>query len=232
MTNAWYKIFWKLREKWVYLRFLALGRFQRKIFCIGRNKTGTTSLMVAMRELGYKLGHQPTAELLIHEYAAKNWKPITDYCKTAQAFQDAPFSWPNTWRELAKAYPNAKFILTCREDEKWYSSITNAHSKLFADGKRIPTKQDLQNAKYRYKGYFWEMIRAVYATPEDDPYNKEMFIYNYKTHNAAVKEYFAGNPNFLAIDVSESDSYQRLCTFLNKKPIGVAFPHMNKTADS
>jgi hypothetical protein len=121
--------------------------------------------------------------------------------------------------------------LTYRNEESWYNSITRFHSKLFADGRRIPTKEDLKNANYRYKGFVWDTNRAVYNSPENDPYNKEMLISNYSKHNKDVLDYFKNNPNFLAIDVSKPGSYQNLCEFLGHKPLHKEFPHLNKTSD-
>lgn len=200
-----------------------------KIFCIGRNKTGTTSLEKALRDLGYKMGNVPKGERLLKDYEKSDFGPIVKFCKTAQAFQDAPFSWPYTWLVLFEHFPNAKFILTVRDEEEWYKSITSYHSKLFSGGKRVPTMKDLQNAKYRYKGFVWDASRAVWKTPEDDVYNKEMFIENYKRHNEDVLHFFKDKPNFISLNVSQKGSYLQLCEFLNKKPLYGDFPHLNKT---
>ena len=40
----------------IYSKFMPASR--QKIFCIGMNKTGTTSLETAFTDLGYKLGNQ------------------------------------------------------------------------------------------------------------------------------------------------------------------------------
>lgn len=204
----------------------------QKVFCIGKNKTGTTSLEYVLKELGFKLGDLPSAEALFEAYAKQNWKPIIAFCGTAQAFQDVPFSWPDTWKELVRVYPDAKFILTYRDEEAWYRSLTSFHSKHFADGKRIPTKQDLQNATYRYKGFAWEVNRMLYNTPEEDPYHRETLIKHYNDYNNEILAFFRNNSNFIAIDVSMPDSYQRLCRFLNKEPVRADFPHLKKTNTS
>ena len=67
-----------------------------KIFCIGLSKTGSTSLERALKDLGYRLGDQHQGELLLPVYAARNFRPIVEFCLTADAFQDAPFSFPFT----------------------------------------------------------------------------------------------------------------------------------------
>src|SRR5690606_39066036 len=122
-----------------------------KIFCIGQNKTGTTSLQKFFEDHGYKVGDQPTAELLIDDYIARNWKPILKYCETAEVFQDIPFSNDYLYVLLDFYFPNAKFILSERDNaDQWYNSITKFHTKLFGKNGNVPTKEDLQNGNYRY----------------------------------------------------------------------------------
>lgn len=76
-----------------------------KYFCIGRNKTGTTSLKRAFEDLGYPVGNQRKAEILTSQYYFDgNFEPIINYCKTAQIFQDVPFSYPEIYKHLDKAY--------------------------------------------------------------------------------------------------------------------------------
>ena len=200
-----------------------------KIFCIGRNKTGTTSLEKALIDFGYKMGNQPTAEMLTRNYANADWDPIIKYCKTADAFQDVPFSWPFTWLIVHHHFPDAKYILTVRDSQIWYKSIVKFHSKLFSEGKRVPTKEDLINANYRYKGFMWEANRAVWKTPEDDIYNEQLLIKNYENHNDAVRHFFKNRTNFLEIDLSDDDSYLKLSEFLQEKPLYEKFPHLNIT---
>ena len=116
-----------------------------KFFCIGRNKTGTTSLKRAFEDLGYPVGNQRKAEILAGKYYfEEKFQPIVDYCKTAQVFQDVPFSYPETYKHLDKAYPGSKFILTLRDSpEQWYRSITRFHAKMFGKEGRVPTVEDL-----------------------------------------------------------------------------------------
>ncbi len=87
-------------------------RNKQKIFCIGRNTTGTTSFAKAMMKLGFVVGNQRKAEMLFYEYTAGNSDPIIKYCKTAQVFQDFPFSVTDTYKHLDKAFPGSKFVLT------------------------------------------------------------------------------------------------------------------------
>ena len=202
---------------------------KEKIFCIGRNKTGTTSIEQVFKEFGYKVGSQAKAESLIHDYINGNWKPIIKYCRNAETFQDTPFSWPYTWLIMHEHFPKAKFILTVRDSEAWYQSQTRFHSKQFADGKRLPTKEDLMMAEYRYPGFIFDLITKVWKSPENDLYNKDRFIRNYERHNEDVRHFFKDKENFIEINVSDPDSYIKLCNFLGKDPIHDKFPHLNKS---
>ena len=207
-----------------------LKKQKNKVFCIGRNKTGTTSLEKALRELGFKMGDQSRAEWLLPYYRERNFSPIIDFCRTADAFQDAPFSYPYTFIALYQAFPDAKFILSVRNtDEEWYQSVLRFQSKNIGKNGALPTAEDLKNATYRYKGFMWEMFQALYQTPENDPYNKETLIAHYNFHNQMARDFFRDKPNFLEINVSEEGTYQKLCGFLNVRPVRQEFPWENKS---
>ena len=50
------------------------GEKNKKIFVIGSNKTGTTSLGAALKNLGFRLGNQLEAEMLIDDWAHRDVK--------------------------------------------------------------------------------------------------------------------------------------------------------------
>ncbi len=155
-----------------------------KIFCIGRNKTGTTSFKKAFQDLGFSVGNQRKAEKLLREYKVQNFNPIIDYCKTAQVFQDFPFSFPKTYKHLDQAFPHAKFVLTIRDSpEQGYHSYLRHQTKLFGKDGNLPTIEDLKNAPYVWKGWSWE-IKNIYRniTSNQEIYEKERYIQNYINH--------------------------------------------------
>lgn len=215
-------------------RFLYLTEVKgkQKIFCIGQNKTGTTSLKKTFEDLGFVVGNQRKAEQLLPAYKNKDFSSIIAYCKTGRVFQDFPFSFAETYRHLDKAYPNSKFILSVRNNpEQWYKSLTKFHSKNNVNG-TLPNKQDLQNSEYVWKGWMWEIMRLNYDTPEDDLYNKEILMKRYIDYNAAVIDYFKERPNdLLVINLAEEGAYQKFCKFLNLKTNRTDFPWENKTSN-
>ena len=205
---------------------------RKKVFCIGRNKTGTTSLNMALKELGYKMGNQPKAELLLDDYVSRDFSKIIRYCRSAEAFQDIPFSLPYTFMFLDQAYPNSKFILSIRDSsEQWYDSLVKFHSGKFGQNGNVPSANDLKKARYREPGFMWKSNRAIYDSPQSDPYNKQILIEHYEQYNQAVVKYFTSKSNLLVINLSNPDSYHRMCAFLGLKPKRDKFPWENKTAD-
>lgn len=225
-----YRVIRILKNNYNWLR-LIIKKDKTKIFCVGRNKTGTTSLKVAMENLGYVVGNQRSGELLFDNWKKGNYSPIINFCHTAQFFQDIPFSFPGTYKILDKAYPKSKFILTIRDSpEQWFESLTRFHSKLWGKNGRIPTKEDLKNASYISKGRQWSIHKALYNAIEEEPYNKKILIEHYTNHNQEIIEYFTNRPqDLLILNVSEKGAYKKLTRFLGVQDNGDEFPWENKT---
>lgn len=219
----------------IFIRFLKpqkqnlLENNHKKIFCIGRNKTGTSSLKVFFENFDFRVGNQQKAERLFPYLAKGNLEPIIDYCKTAQVFQDCPFSYPYTYQHLDKAFPDSLFILSIRDSpEQWYHSLINFRIKHFGF---LPKKQDLKNANYAYKGYLWDTHQYLYNIKETDIFNEEILKNHYLRYNREVIEYFEGRENLIVINVSQKKDFARLCNFLGlttQKKMD-SFPWENKT---
>jgi hypothetical protein len=204
-----------------------------KIFGVGANKTGTTSLTKAMQELGYKVGVEKVAKQYLKSWAKRDFVEIIKFCKTANFFQDEPFSLPYTFIALDQAFPNSKFILTVRDTpEQWYNSVVSYMSKKYGKNGNIPTKEDLQKDHYIKKGFLWETTNLIREVDENDIYNKESVIARYNFHNESVKEYFRHRPkDLLLLNVAEKGAYKKLCDFLGKNAKHNDFPHLNKTSE-
>ncbi|MEY8767069.1 sulfotransferase [Francisella philomiragia] len=203
-----------------------------KYFCIGRNKTGTTSLARAFKLLGFVVGDQREAESLYDKYFFDNkFNEIVEYCKTAEVFQDVPFSYHKVIPYIDKAYPNSKFILSIRDtSEQWYNSITKFHAKFFGKDGRVPTYEDLVNAEYIRKGFMTRVVDG-HGTNAKEPYNKEIMIEHYNRHNQYIIDYFKDRPDdLLVINLPEKGSYQKFCEFVGRDcSSDDTFPWENKT---
>ena len=203
----------------------------RKIFCVGRNKTGTTSIGAALRSLGFTLGLQARGEMLRGDWARRDFTRIVALCRTADAFQDVPFSSADTFRAVDAAFPGSKFILTVRDDpEQWFESLVRFHTKLVNKG-RLPTADDLRELDYRYKGFLWEAFVLNYGDDERLLYDKDAYIARYLDHNRKVAEHFRHRPaDLLELNVGHADAMQRLCDFLDVPYRGQSMPHLNRSA--
>lgn len=186
-----------------------------------------------MRENGFSCGNQASGELLMSAYANDVWNEIISFCDTAKFFQDLPFSAPKTVDILSENFPEAKYILTIRESaEMWYNSITEFHKIKFGQGGNLPRKEDLQRAAYRYPGFAWVANRALYDTPESEPYLKSALIKTYEDHIANVKQLFSKSGNLLIIDISKPDAIQQLEKFLGISSKLKTMPWLNKTSEA
>jgi hypothetical protein len=207
-------------------------RNKPKIFCIGRNKTGTTSLQKAFSNLGYRVGNQRQAEIISDKHVRyQRYEPLLDYCRSSQVFQDVPFSHLATLAHIDHAFPNSKFILSVRSSaDEWYASTIRFHIKLFGIDNRLPTADELKRARYIRRGDIYENIKRHYGTSDDDLYNKEKLTAHYNNHNQSVLNYFKDRPNdLLVINLSNKEAYQKMLDFLSITSSETDFPWENKT---
>jgi len=94
-----------------------------KIFCIGNPKTATTSLANALEIIGYKTVRLPF-------YTTWKKKSKEEFIEKLQksnynAFIDFPVGFEDLYKKIHKMVPDAKFILTVRDKEKFRKSYVN-----------------------------------------------------------------------------------------------------------
>jgi hypothetical protein len=172
-----------------------------KVFCIGFHKTGTTSMEKALKQLGYRVtGGNWVKEEGIGDVVLERALALVP---KFDAFQDNP--WPILYKELDRAFPGSKFILTMRPPEKWFASMV----KNFGTD-RTPMR---------------EWIYGI-GHPEG---NEAIYIERYNRHNREVLEYFANRTqDFLLMDLAAGDGWEKLCPFLGVPVRGDPFPHANQ----
>lgn len=203
-------------------------RKKPKVFCVGQNKTGTTTMEAVLKTLGYKMGSQPKGELLSKEWADRDFKKIVKLCRTADAFQDVPFSNDFTYIILDYAFPGSKFILTVRNNaDEWFESLKRFHTRILDKG-RLPTPNDLKEFEYRFKGYLWESMRTKFDIDENTLYDHKKYTDHYNMHNDRVIEYFKYRPeDLLVLNVSHDNAMQDIYQFLGFPYKGEKMPHLN-----
>lgn len=175
-----------------------------KIFGIGLNKTGTTTLGICLETLGYEV---MGCDLELTRYAIQgHLQPIFSVADRYDGFQDWP--WPLIYKNLDKHYPDSKFILTIRSDsETWFRSLRRHANRTGA-------------TEYRKLVYGHEMPQG----------NKEHHIKRYVDHNQKVREYFKERENdFLEVCWETGTGWQELCAFLGHEIPEMPVPHANKS---
>ena len=176
-----------------------------KVFCIGFHKTGTTTLEVALRKLGYKVTgcfgtKDPDIAEKVHEMAYA-------MVERFDAFEDNP--WPVLYKELDERFPGSKFILTRRPSDAWIRSQV----------KDFATTET-------------PMRRWIYGETAGCPEgNEDTYVERYERHNREVVEYFKDRPDdLLVIDLPADAGWDKLCRVLGHDIPNKPFPHANKAS--
>lgn len=203
------------------------GNSAGKVFCIGINKTGTTSLEAALATLGYRMGSQQEGEQLLPHWLKRDFAPIVEFARTAEAFQDIPFSLPYTYLHLDAHFPEAKFILSIRDSaEQWYESVVHFTRSLFLSG-LLPTAEEMKRFTYCYPGFFHDAQCKVVPGIGADPFDRDANMAFYEAHNYQVASYFRYSGRLLVINLAATGSYRAMCDFLGRAPAAGGFPHLN-----
>jgi hypothetical protein len=178
-----------------------------KVFCIGLNKTATTSLHEALETLGIRGLHWggPATRGQI-ERAMAEGRPLVDDFAGYDAFSDIQVLSDN-FELLDRQYPGSKFILTTRDLESWLESR-----------QRHVLRNVARKQLGQYDGDFLTMDDAAWAK-------------QYHEHHARVHAYFADRPgDLLVMDIEAGDGYEVLCPFLGLPIPDEPFPWSHRRA--
>jgi hypothetical protein len=205
-------------------------RKKPKVFVIGTHKTGTTSLKIFLRDLGFRVSIERQFLMLAADYHAGNWDEIFRVIKNYEVFQDEPFNQASDAfiAEIQKRYPDARFILSTRDNAtEWFHSLLRFSRKKWA-GEKTPIRwDDVKNVEYGKKDdYFRRYLRYHRIDTLDEeaydklPFDQDVLENWYNTYNTRITSLLSGNPNFIQVNLKDKDTAERLKQFL-----GV--PHSN-----
>ena len=175
-----------------------------KVFCIGFMKTGTTTMNRALTILGYRVSNRSWR--LLPAIVKHDWDSVANHAEAWDALEDNPI--PQIYEQLDQLFPNSKFILTKRDPEKWYQSVSYhigqlrspMHEWVFGKGKGLP-KED-----------------------------KEHTLKVFNQHTDSVLSYFKDRPqDLLVLDVTTDSNWKTLCDFLDISTPTESFPHANQS---
>lgn len=192
----------------------------------GFGRTGTMSLKLALEQLGFSPCHH-MAEIFAHPEQAPAWhdaakgKP-TDWRAFLKDYR-ATLDWPSCyfWREMAETFPDANFLLTERDPEAWYKSMSQTIFEIMARGDEV-ADDPVRGPQIRMARYIVEERTFGGHTDHDHA------IAIYKAHNEAVKRTIAPE-RLLVYDVSQG--WAPLCKHLGVAVPETPFPRTNTTED-
>ncbi|HXC56379.1 MAG TPA: sulfotransferase [Rhizomicrobium sp.] len=173
-----------------------------KIFGIGLNKTGTSTLRTCLQHLGYR--HLGFDRDLLKAYSRGDLETVFAAIERHDSFEDWPY--PLMFRELFERYgKTARFILTTRATPQTWLNSLKAHT----------LRTDPLNQSHR----------LVYGYDYPHGYESEHLAF-YERHNAAVHAFFAGREQaLLPVCWETGDGWTQLCTFLGAAVPAIPFPH-------
>lgn len=175
-----------------------------KVFCIGYNKTGTTTLEKVLIDIGYRMPNQAKQEKLVVEKLFRgDYKPLFDLCKEYDAFQGMPFSQGITYAILDAMFPGSKFILTIRDSEVWFESLVRFSLNILFKKAGIESINDFSEltfndkAIYLHKNYLYNNVKRHAISVINHRiyfdwslvYNKKNRIELYERRNREIREY-------------------------------------------
>lgn len=189
-------------------QLIELPPLPTRVFGIGLHKTATTSLHKAFQTLGFDSLHwgKGEAPTIWQEVAAAGRSQTLERFYAAS---DLPI--PLLYKQLDKAYPGSKFILTVRDEAKWLKSV-----------------ERLWDPKYNPTRWQWDvwpisnrLHKALYGRVDFDA---QTMLERYLRHNAEVRHYFRNRPEDLLVLNMENDGWSSLCAFLNKAIPAESYP--------
>lgn len=191
-----------------------------QVIAAGLGRNATLSMKFALEALGLGPCHHMTEALadeqrqvpLWLEAAAgrPDWDAIFAGFGSTSDYPSATF-----WREIADYYPNAKIVLTTRDHDSWFDSVSQT---IFS-----PWMQDAHAGTAAHA-----LMRATMFDPIGGDVSDRAFLTDwYVRRNRAVLDGVA-TERLLHFDVR--DGWQPLCEFLDAPIPDLPFPRTNSRA--
>ena len=197
-----------------------------KVIGAGWGRTGTTSTLAALEELGF--GPCYTYYTIISQkqehfgrwLAAYAGEPM-DWAAHFEGFNSV-VDWPacDFYTELLKLWPEAKIILNVRDPESWYASMQNTIREVWQGQINAGQTPETNPLLRLLDVMLWQ--RTFHGKFEDKPYAIEMFNRNIEQVKKSLPP-----EKLLVFDVKEG--WEPLCRFLDAPIPDHPFPRLNDT---
>jgi glycosyltransferase involved in cell wall biosynthesis len=190
------------KPKWMQVR---TGPDRPRVFCIGLNKTGTSSFHAAMEVLGFKSLHWggPAISAVVRAALDEGRPLLSGLDPSIDTFSDIGLL-STHFNELDEQYPGSRFVLTVRPVDKWI------------DSRRRHVERNL--ALRATGGYDGEFLVV----------NEELWREQWERQVGHARRYFAGRSDFLEIDLTAGHGWRPLCELLEVPEPAEPFPWANR----
>ena len=181
-----------------------------KVFCVGMNKTGTSSILRCLRILGVApiaIRAKIATELSVATEALLNsadYEPALKIAENFRAFEDRPWNMWEMYMHLDKRFADSLFVLSIRDSESWWRSVENW----------IRVEKP-------------HLIKVYLAHLRIDTWDKKEAIAAYEKQNLAIQNYFKDSGRLLLYDLNAGDGWEPLCRFLGVEVPSKELPHLN-----
>lgn len=188
-----------------------------QVIAAGLGRNATLSMKFALEALGFGRCHHMTEVfadeqrqvLLWLEAAAgrPDWDTIFEGFRSTSDYPSATY-----WRQIADHYPDAKVVLTTRDADRWFESVTETVFSRW-----------MQDAHFGTRAH--DLMQATIFDPIGGDVSDRAFLTRwYEDRNAAVLDGVAAE-RLLHFDVR--DGWPPLCTFLEVAVPELPFPRVN-----
>lgn len=194
-----------------------------QVIGVGFGRTGTNSLKLALEMLGFARCHH-MVEVIENPWQAPLFLAAArgeavDWDTLYEGYLSC-CDWPSChfWRELSAYYPDAKVILSHRNAQSWFNSMSETILPLLKNGPATDADP------VRQMGY--EIVfRQTFGENVDD---RDHVIGVYERHNQAVRDAIAADR---LLEFEARDGWAPLCAFLDVPVPGQPYPNTNAPDD-
>ncbi|KAJ6191385.1 hypothetical protein N7519_001406 [Penicillium mononematosum] len=207
-----------------------------RLVVVGLSRTGTASLYLALKELGYTPWHmcepiddpsrmynQWTEAMNCRFFGGNRPYNRKDFDKLRGPY-DALLDIPAClfWDDFHKLYPDAKIILTTRSADSWFKSI---HGTIIPWLEK-PLLKVLQYFDRKRLGPEMRMVKTAYKVICNNDYHSPETMDRYLQHNDRVRN---GVDPDRFLELRLGDGWEPLCAFLGVPVPSKPYPKVNNT---
>ncbi|KAI1450458.1 P-loop containing nucleoside triphosphate hydrolase protein [Annulohypoxylon stygium] len=214
----------------------------KKLIVLSAPRTGTHGLYLALKELGFTPYHMaevlkagtPAVNIMNDGLSAEMFHIGQPYTRAEfdkwfadyDVIIEMPFFMLHS---TLKAYPDAKFLLTERNPEKWAKSFVNTIGKLAVGLRSFPMSvfrffDDFTNGM----GYMGNKVLSYYSNGYGlTPTGQKFLAENYKNYIAEVKR-LVPPEQLLVCKLEDGFGWDEICPYLGVPIPDTEWPSLNK----